>query len=544
MAEIKPVVLIILDGWGIAPPGPGNAITLAQTPNFDRYWLVYPHAQLKASGEAVGLPPGEDGNSETGHLNIGAGNIVHQDLPRINMAIAEGTFFDIPAFKLALNHVKNQQSSLHLMGLISDAGVHSSLNHLFALLRLAKDNDLEKVYLHLFTDGRDSPPTSSLTYINSIKEKIAEIGVGEIATLIGRYYAMDRDHRWQRTQEAYDLLTLGKGKKSQSIEEAINQSYEEEKTDEFVKPVVITKENNQPVALIQDNDAVIFFNFRIDRPRQLTRAFIVPDFETMKLKRPSFDPYAEKYGIKQFEAPKGTTTFRREKILKNLFFVTMTEYEKDLPAEVAFSPILVKMPIGRILSENGIRQLHIAETEKFPHVTYFFNGGREEKLPGEDQILIPSPQVATYDLQPEMSARHVTTELLKKIREKTYQFIIVNLANPDMVGHTGVLEAAIKACEITDDCLGQIVKAAIATGATAIITADHGNAEEMISPKTGEVDTEHSTNPVPFIVVDKKYDSGGRVLPKGILADIGPTALTIMGIKHASMSGRNLLKVF
>jgi 2,3-bisphosphoglycerate-independent phosphoglycerate mutase len=545
MDSIKPLTLVILDGWGIAPAHAGNAITLAETPNFDRFWSVYPRTQLEASGEAVGLPPGEDGNSETGHLNLGAGRIVYQDLPRINMSIAEGTFFKIPAFLEAVEHVKKHQSCLHLMGLISDAGVHSSLSHLFALLRFAKDQSLTKVFLHLFTDGRDSPPTSSLTYINNVEKNIKDIGLGQIATLIGRYYAMDRDHRWERTQKAYDLLTLGKGEKVSSIGEAINRSYTQNKTDEFIEPLVIVDKSGRLHGLVSDNDAVIFFNFRIDRPRQLTKAFIMPDFEKLKFKKIGFDPYAERYGVKAFEAPRETTTFKREKVIQNLFFVTMTEYEKKIPAKIAFRPVLVKIPLGRVLAENGLRQLHIAETEKFPHVTYFFNGGREEEFPGEDHVLVSSPHVATYDLKPSMSAYEVTKEVLKRIKSRTYKFILINYANPDMVGHTGVVKAAIKACEVVDECLGKVVNSALALDGRVIITADHGNTEEMLNLKTGEVDTEHSTNPVPLIIVDKEFNRGGHALPRGILGDVAPTVLSLMGIRAPSdFTGRNLLKVY
>ncbi|MBN1262992.1 MAG: 2,3-bisphosphoglycerate-independent phosphoglycerate mutase [Candidatus Pacebacteria bacterium] len=542
MEAVRSLVLIILDGWGLAPPGPGNAISLAQTPNFDRLWTVFPHTQLEASGEAVGLPPAEDGNSETGHLNIGAGHIVYQDLPRINMAVAEGAFFKIPAFLKAVDHVKTNNSILHLMGMISDAGIHSSLNHLFALLRLARNEGISRVFLHLFTDGRDSPPNSSLIYLTSIQNMIQEIGVGEIATLIGRYYAMDRDLRWERVKKAYELLVLGRGRSAVSVEAAINQSYQDGKTDEFIEPIVLTQKDGRPRGLINDNDAVIFFNFRIDRPRQLTKAFVLPDFESLQIQRASFDPYAEKYGLKQYEPPQGDTTFRREKVLKNLFFVTMTEYERGLPVEVAFRPILVQMPLGRVLSENGLRQLHAAETEKFPHVSYFFNGGRERKFPGEDQILIASPRVATYDLKPEMAAYEVTEAVLKRIRSRIYQFTILNFANPDMVGHTGDLSAAIKACEVVDDCLRKVVRNTISLGGIAVVTADHGNVEEMINLKTGQADTEHSCNPVPFIVASSTLSQGGRNLPAGILADISPTILHLMGISvPSSMSGRNLL---
>ncbi|MFC1789928.1 2,3-bisphosphoglycerate-independent phosphoglycerate mutase [Patescibacteria group bacterium] len=541
----KLVVLVILDGWGIAPPGPGNAIALAKTPQFDRLWTVYPHTQLQASGEAVGLPPSEDGNSETGHLNIGAGNIVYQDLPRINMAIAEGTFFNNPAFLKAIDHVQRNQSKLHLMGLISDAGVHSSLNHLFALLRLAKDHNLPEVYLHLFTDGRDSSPTSSMVYIKNIQEKIKEIGVGQIASLIGRYFAMDRDHRWDRTQKAYDLLVSGLGKKTNSEERAIAASYQDGITDEFVEPILLVKEDGQPRALIEDDDAVIFFNYRVDRPRQITKAFVLPEFEQLEIKKAAFDPYAERYGKKQYEVPGETTTFVRQKILKNLCFVSMTQYEKDLPTQVAFAPVLVKMPLARLLSEYNIQQAHIAETEKFPHVTYFFNGGREKPFPGENQLKIASPKVATYDLQPAMSASEVTKQVIKMIQSLTYQFIIVNYANPDMVAHTGVLEAAVEACQITDHYLGEIVKKTISFGGTAIVTADHGNVEEMINLQTGEVDTEHSTNLVPFIVANENLGRGGKSLRQGILADVAPTILGLLDINVPSMmSGRDLLKTY
>lgn len=539
----KPVVLIILDGWGLAPEGPGNAIALAKTPNFDRFWAAYPHTQLEASGEAVGLPRGEMGNSETGHLNIGAGRIVYQDLPRINMSIAEGTFFKIPTLLMAAEHVKKNNTNLHLMGLVSDAGVHSSLIHLFALLHFAKDQGLKNVYLHLFTDGRDSPPNSSLIYIKKIQEKIQEFGVGQIATLIGRFYAMDRDNRWERTQKAYELLTEGKGQKFNSVPEAIEASYKAGKTDEFIEPVILTKEDGQPAGLINDNDAIIFFNFRIDRPRQLTKAFVLPNFESLKIERATFDPYAERYGLHQYQAPKGTTTFKRNKILKNLFFLTLTEYEKGLPVETAFLPISVKMTLGRVLSENGLRQLHIAETEKFPHVTYFFNGGREKKFPGEDQILIASPKVATYDQKPEMSAYEVTNKLMEKIKERIYDFIIVNYANPDMVGHTGVLKAGIKACEVVDECFGKVVKTIFNSGGACVIIADHGNVEEMINLTTGEVDTEHSTNPVPFITVSQALNTQGRVLRRGILGDVSPTLLRILGVeKPTLMTGRDLLQ--
>lgn len=534
----KPIVLIILDGWGIAPPGPGNAVALAKTPNFDKFWAAYPHTQLLASGEAVGLPRGEDGNSETGHLNLGAGQIVFQDLPRINMSIADGSFYKIPAFKQVAEYVRKNNSALHLLGLIGSGGVHSSLEHLFALLHLAKDEGIKKVFLHLFTDGRDSPPTAALIYLNKIQTVVEKIGVGKIATLCGRYFAMDRDYRWERTKKAYDLLTQGKGEQVTSIKETIKKFYEKGITDEFIQPLVVNKDG-----LIKDNDGVVFFNFRIDRPRQLTKAFVIPNFETMKIKKAAFDPYAERYGLRQYQVPGATTTFKRSKVLKNLFFVTMTEYEKNLPVTVAFPPERVKLPLARIISENDLRQLHISETEKERFVTYYFDGQREKPFPGEDWVEIPSPKVATYDLKPEMSAKEVTQETLKRLRLGTYNFVLVNYANPDMVGHTGVLKAGIKACEAVDECLGELVKMVFNLDGVCLITADHGNVEEMINTVTGEVDTEHSTNPVPLIIVSKKFNQAGRVLNRGILADIAPTILTLMGIeKPESMTGRNLLQ--
>jgi 2,3-bisphosphoglycerate-independent phosphoglycerate mutase len=361
--------------------------------------------------------------------------------------------------------------------------------------------------------------------------------VGKIATLCGRYFAMDRDHRWDRTQKAYDLLVSGVGKKVNSIAEGIQSSYQAGKTDEFIEPLIIDQNG-----LIQDNDAVLFFNFRIDRPRQLTKAFVLPEFENLKPDKVAFDPYAERYGVRQYEAPKGTTTFQRKKILKNLFFVTMTEYETGLPVQVGFVPDSVNLPLCRVLAERGLRQFHIAETEKERHVNYYFNGRRERPFPGEDRTVIPSPKVDTYDQKPEMAAYEVTKTLIKRLKSGIYDFAIVNYANPDMVGHTGVLKAGIKACEVTDKCLGEVVKTTLSLGGAAIVTADHGNVEEMIDLHTGQVDTKHSINPVPFIVVDRKFDSGGRVLAQGILADIAPTILAMMGIeKPASMTGRNLL---
>lgn len=534
---LKPVVLIILDGWGIAPPGPGNAVSLAKTPNFNKFWAAFPHTQLIASGEAVGLPHNEPGNSETGHLNLGAGQIVFQDLPRINMAIAEGSFYQISAFKQVAEHVRQNNSSLHLLGLVGSGGVHSNLEHLFALLHLAAQEGLKKVWLHLFTDGRDSPPTSAFVFLNQIQMAIEKTGVGQIATLIGRYYAMDRDLRWERTQKAYELLVEGKGEKVESLKEAIKQSYSRDQTDEFLEPLLV---NDQ--GLIKDNDGLIFFNFRIDRPRQLTKAFVLPDFEKLKIPKAAFDPYAERYGLKLYQAPEGTTTFSRKKVLKNLFFVTMTEYEKGLPTRIAFPPEIVKLPLARIISENNLRQLHISETEKERFVTYYFDGQREKPFANEDWVEIPSPKVATYDLKPEMSALEITQEVLKRLPDLDYHLTVINYANPDMVGHTGIISAGIKACEAVDECLDKVVNYVFNSGGVCLITADHGNVEEMIDPLTGGVDTEHSVNPVPFLVVSRHFGSSGRFLREGILADVAPTILSIMDLsKPDLMTGRSLI---
>ena len=539
----KPVILIILDGWGLAPLGPGNAVTLAKTPILSGLWPAYPHTQLSASGEAVGLPLGEKGNSETGHLNLGAGRVVYQDLPRINMAVADGGFFKIPAFLNAINHARKLNSNLHLMGLVGQGGVHSSMEHLFALLRLCQEQNFSRVYLHLFTDGRDSPPTSASTFITQIEGKIQELKFGAIATIMGRYYAMDRDNHWERTQKAYEAIVKGVGKKTATPTEAVQNSYKENKTDEFMEPVVIVGKDGNPIAKIADNDAIIFFNFRIDRPRQLTKAFVIIDFEKLIGQKVAFDPYAEKYYKKTSPEQIIEKTFPRGPAPKNLFFVTMTEYEKGLPVQVAFSPITVNLPLGRVLAEKNLRQLRLTETEKERFVTYYFNGQREDPFLGEDRIIVPSPRIATYDQKPEMSALEITQLLLGRLEENLYDFILVNFANPDMVGHTGVLQAGITACEIVDQCLGKIVRTVMSVGGTVVITADHGNVEEMINLKNNEVDTEHSTNPVPFVVINKELIGKSRILTRGVLADVAPTILALLDIpKPNEMSGRNLLQ--
>jgi 2,3-bisphosphoglycerate-independent phosphoglycerate mutase len=538
----KPICLIILDGWGIAPPSKGNAVAQAKTPNISSFFNTYPHTQLDASENAVGLPNDEPGNSEAGHLNLGAGSIVLQSLPKINTSIADGTFFKSTALKKAVEHANKYNSNLHLMGLIGSGGVHSNIDHLSALLNFCKQQNLTKVYLHLFTDGRDSSPTSSIQYLKQIEEQTKNDGLGKIATLMGRFYAMDRDHRWERTKLAYEALTEGKGRLVSNYKTAIQESYNQEKTDEFIKPIILT-ENKKPVSIINDNDAVIFFNFRIDRPRQLTKAFVLPDFENMIIRKAAFDPYAERYGKRQYEDEgKKLTTFQRKKVLTNLLFVTMTEYEPGLPVLNIFPPDQVAIPLARVLSENGWRQLHIAETEKERHVTYFFNGKRENPFPGEDWTIIPSPKVQTYDQQPEMSAPALTNELEKRIKLNIYDFILVNFANPDMVGHTGNIKAGIKACEIVDSCVGRVVNLATKLGGTCLITADHGNVEEMLDLNTGKVDTKHSTFPVPFIAVNNNLKGRAVTLPTGILADIAPTILKLGNIpKSNNMTGKSLI---
>lgn len=539
----KPVVLLILDGWGVGPNNAGNAIELASTPSMDKFNLIYPHGLLDASGVAVGLPKGEDGNTETGHLNIGAGRIVYQDLPRINMAIADGSFARNPAFTQAFEHVKRNNSVLHLIGLIGSGGVHSNISHLYALLATAKQAGFNgNVFVHAITDGRDSPPTSGIDYITQLQEQLKQLEVGQLATVMGRYYAMDRDHRWERTQVAYDAITVGSNTCTEDIGGAIRASYTAGKTDEFIEPISVCGQDGVH-RIIQDNDAIIFFNFRIDRPRQLTKAFVLPNFEN-GLGAEGFDPYAIKYNRSHIQQQVTTTeTFQRKKILQNIMFVTMTEYEKGLSTIVAFPPEFVAMPLGRVLSERGLRQLRMCETEKERFVTYYFNGQREDAFPLEDRVIIPSQKVPTYDLIPEMSAPDITKTLLEKISLDIYDVIIVNFANPDMVAHTGNLQAAVRACEVTDECVGRVVSTVTERGGVVMITADHGNAEELINNETGEVDTEHSIYPVPLIICSKQYQlQTNKVLQKGILADVGPTMLKILNIpRPVEMTGRELI---
>jgi len=521
----KPVVLVILDGWGIIQPYSGNAISLADTPNMKEYTLRYPSMTLRASGEAVGLPWGKDGNSEVGHLNLGMGRILYQDLPRINKAINDNSFYKNPALIGAIKHVKDNNSKLHLFGLTSNGGVHASIEHLQALLVLAKEQQLENVFIHTFLDGRDTPYNSASSYIKDVLRTISEYGIGKIASLSGRFYAMDRDNHWDRIEKSYSAMTEGKGNKTEDPIDAIEKSYVKKIYDEEFNPTVVT-ENDKPIALIEEKDAVIFFNYRPDRARQITKAFVLPSFDK----------------------------FSRPKYLKNLFFVCFTEYEKDLPVEIAFPPEVIKDTLGEIISSAGLKQLRIAETEKYAHVTYFFNGGRETKSEGEVHDLVPSPAIPSYDLKPEMSAFEVTDKVLKAINEDLYDFILINFANADMVGHTGNIKATSLACEAVDKSLGKIVKASLARGGVVLVTADHGNAEAKFNMQTGTISKEHTTNPVPFIVIGKDFEGrkmgiqdaiGGDlslVQPQGILSDVAPTVLKLMGIdKPEEMTGRSLV---
>lgn len=504
-----PVAIVILDGFGWRNEVMGNAVAQAKKPNFDRYMATYPHSQLKASGLDVGLPAGQMGNSEVGHTNIGAGRIVYQSLTRIDKAIEEGEFQSNPALSDAMNQAIESHANLHLFGLLSDGGVHSHLNHLISLLKTAKEKGVANVYIHAFLDGRDVAPNSGAGYIEQLEKAIKEIGIGEIATVSGRFYAMDRDKRWERVEKAYNAIVHGEGVKATDALEAVKASYASEKFDEFVLPTVIEKDG-KAVGTVEDNDSIIFFNFRPDRAIQLSNAFTDDEWE-------HFD--------------RGTRA-------KNVKFVTMTLYNPSIKAAVAFEPIEMKNVIGEVLSNKGLTQLRIAETEKYPHVTFFMNGGRNEEFPGENRILIPSPKVETYDLQPEMSAYEVTDALVADIEADKSDAIILNFANPDMVGHSGMLEPTIKAIEAVDENLGRVVDAIIAKGGYAIIFADHGNADTMITPE-GNPHTAHTTVPVPVIVTKKDVTlrEGGR------LADIAPTMLDLLNVeKPAEMTGESLIQ--
>ena len=507
----KPTVLMILDGYGLNKKSEGNAVAIAKTPVMDKLMKEYPFVKGNASGMAVGLPDGQMGNSEVGHLNMGAGRIVYQELTRITKEIQDGTFFENPALLAAVKNCKENDSALHMFGLLSDGGVHSHNTHLYGLLELAKRNGLEKVYVHAFLDGRDTPPASGKEFAEQLEAKMAEIGVGKIASVAGRYYAMDRDNNYDRVKIAYDALTKGEGNKGTSGPAAIQTSYDNDKTDEFVIPTVI-EENGAPVATIKDNDSVIFFNFRPDRAREITRAFCDDDF-------------------------KG---FDRERL--DVTFVCFSDYDPTIPnKEVAFHKISITNTFGEWLAANNMTQARIAETEKYAHVTFFFNGGVEEPNKGETRILVNSPkEVATYDLKPEMSAYEVCDKLVDAIKSCEYDVIIINFANPDMVGHTGVQEAAIKAVEAVDECVGKAVDALLSVDGTMFICADHGNAEQLVDYETGEPFTAHTTNEVPFILVN--YDPAYTLAEGGCLADIVPTLIETMGKEQPKeMTGKSLL---
>ena len=541
------VCVVVLDGWGISAPGAGNAISQSNTPNMNKLFASFPHTQLEASGEAVGLPRGEAGNTETGHLNMGAGKIVYQSLAKINLSIADGSFFNNQALLDAFDSAVKNNSCVHLMGLIGAGGVHSNLEHLFALISMARRKNFKNVYLHLFTDGRDSPPTSSNVYINRIRDTIKKEGVGTIASIMGRYWAMDRDRRWDRTAKAYFALTKGQGNLVKTPEEAIQMSYQTGKTDEFIEPSLITDSSGNPLSLIKENDSIIFFNFRVDRPRQLTAAFIVDDFSDQSLSL-EFDPYLEKYEKTHLisKVDNYQKVFERGEKINNLYFATMTEYSNSLVkagAKVAFAPEKIEIPLGRIISEAGLKQLRLAESEKERFVTYYFNGLKEIAFEGEERKIIPSPDVPTYDLKPEMSAYEITNKFIELVKgESSYSFILINFANPDMVGHTGNIAPAIKAIETVDDCIGKISNTVLAYNGTLLIVADHGNAEEMINTQTGQIDTEHSTSPVPFICVSNQFLGNPQQLQSGILADIAPTVLKLLNLEVSpEMNGRNLL---
>ncbi|WP_400243240.1 2,3-bisphosphoglycerate-independent phosphoglycerate mutase [Niallia sp. JL1B1071] len=507
----SPVALIILDGFALRSERMGNAVAQANKPNFDKYWNSYPHATLVASGEAVGLPEGQMGNSEVGHLNIGAGRIVYQSLTRVNVSIREGEFNKNETFVNAMKHVKEKGKNLHLFGLLSDGGVHSHIEHMYALLRLAKEEGIENVYIHGILDGRDVGQKTAEKYIKATQEKMAEYGVGEFATISGRYYSMDRDKRWDRVEKSYRAMVYGDGPAYSDPLQVVEDNYNNGIFDEFVLPSVITKENGEPVATIKDEDAVIFYNFRPDRAIQISNTFTNEDFR-------SFD--------------------RGEKHPKNLYFVCLTHFSETVNGYVAFKPTNLDNTLGEVLSQKGLTQLRIAETEKYPHVTFFMSGGREAEFPGEKRILINSPKVATYDLQPEMSAYEVTDALLKEIEADNFDAIILNFANPDMVGHSGMLEPTIKAIETVDECLGKIITLIEQKGGKAIITADHGNSDEVVT-LDGTPMTAHTTNPVPVIVTDKNAE----LRTDGILGDLAPTMLDLLGIdKPAEMTGISIIK--
>ncbi|MEI8356010.1 MAG: 2,3-bisphosphoglycerate-independent phosphoglycerate mutase [Deltaproteobacteria bacterium] len=508
---LQPLLLMILDGWGLNPHRENNAVAQARTPGVDRLLREYPTAELEASGLAVGLPAGQMGNSEVGHLNIGAGRVVYQELTRISKAIEDGSFFVNPLLLDCMARTKASGGSLHLAGLLSDGGVHSHITHLYALLELAKKEGIATIFVHCIMDGRDTPPKSGAGYLKQLEDEMVKIGAGRIATVIGRYYAMDRDKRWDRVEKAFAAIVLGSGNPFDSAQQAIERSYLEGVTDEFVTPAVIV-ENGEPVGRLKDGDGLIFFNFRSDRAREITSAISAPDF----------------------------TEFVRERSPRLSSYVCLTLYDETFNLPVAFAPEELKNILGEVVGRGGLKQLRIAETEKYAHVTFFFNGGNEVPFRGEDRILIPSPrEVSTYDKKPEMSAPLVCDELLRQLDENKYDFIVLNFANADMVGHTGIMEAAVRAIETVDECVGKIVARVLAKKGSVIITADHGNAESMVD-ENGAPHTAHTTNPVPVILVDETRKNVR--LRSGILADIAPTALVLLGIPQSlEMTGKSLI---
>jgi 2,3-bisphosphoglycerate-independent phosphoglycerate mutase len=503
----KPVALIILDGWGVAPVWGGNAISLAQTKTFTAIARKFPYTTLLASDGAVGLPDGAPGNSEAGHLNIGAGQVVHQDQPIIDAEIEKGTFFTNPVLLEAIAHSKQNRSQVHIMGLLSKTGTHSHIRHLFALLKLLKSQGIQSAHIHLFTDGRDSDSMSGIEMLNEVDGEIKLIGLGEISSVIGRFYAMDRDNRWERVKKAYNLLTGGIGKKYNSAGAIFTDSYAKGITDEFIEPSIIAGKE-KPFRPISDGDTLFFFNFRADRAKELTNTFLDP-------------------ALKQIDS---------RSLVKDLYFATFVMHDDSSLAKTAFFPEQITEPIGAIWSKNNLRQYHTAETEKYAHVTYFMNGGRENPFPGEDRLMIPSPKsVKTYDEMPEMSAEELTNNLLQTIKRNVHDSYIINYANTDMVGHTGNLKAAVKAVEFVDICLGRVLDEVLKRNGTAFVFADHGNVEQMVNPKTGTPDTEHTCNPVPFVIVSNEAKLQNiKLRNDGVLASVAPTVLDVMNVSYNS----------
>ncbi len=542
-ASIRPVVLIVIDGWGVAPASTGNAIERASLPYWRSLLATYPNTELIASGESVGLPANEVGNSEVGHLTIGAGRVISESLLRINRAIEDGSFLRNKALLDAVEHSRQFGSTLHLMGLVGSGNVHSSTQHLYALLKLCKLQKIPRVALHLFTDGRDAPPRDGVNVVTRIEFELQkEYPFAKIASLSGRYFALDRDNHWERTQKVYDALTTGSGAKETSAVATLSNSYLQGKTDEFIEPTVIGDIQANHLT-IEENDAVIFFNFRVDRPRQLAKAFVIPDFES--------GAFLQSDGVVSKGIPK--TTFTRQKTYKNLFFVTMTEYQKEIPVSgVAFPNERVEKPMSEILSEHNYTQLHLAESEKERMVTYYFDGLRTQYFDKEDVVIVPSPRVGTYDRKPEMALPGVQKQFLQLLSLDKYQFFVCNFANPDMVAHSGKTDATIKACQEVDHALSVLVEAVLSVDGSVFITADHGNAEELLTydasgffftSGNGSMNTEHSNNPVPFVFVANAFKGKPTALSQGTLADVAPTMLTWMKLPiPKEMTGKNLLK--